>query len=208
MSVVVGVTAYTPRGGDGKSYSLPCEYVDSLLAAGVEPVLLATGDAGAQLEVLDGLVLAGGGDVDPQVYGGSGHETVYMVDRRRDEFELELARTSLSLAMPLLAICRGMQILNVALGGTLLAHIPERYGDAIAHRLPPRKPVPHRVAVAEGSELAEIVGAGNVEVVSWHHQAVDRLGRGVRVVAQATDGVVEAVALLWVAGILTYALFR
>jgi putative glutamine amidotransferase len=195
VSAVVGVTAYTPAGGDGKSYALPCEYVESLLAAGVQPVLLAAGDAGAELGALDGLVLSGGGDVDPEVYGSKGHTAIYMVDRRRDEFELELVRVSLARGMPLLAICRGMQILNVALGGTLVAHLPERYGDSVAHRLPPRKPVAHQVEVAAGSELAGIVGAGTIGVMSWHHQAIDRMGRGLRAVAHAPDGVVEAVAL-------------
>lgn len=195
MAPLVGVTSYTPIDEESKAYSLPHEYVHALQAAGADVVLLPGGDAGACLSRLDGLVLSGGGDIDPEVYGGGSHETTYMVDPVRDRFELELAGLALEREMPLLAICRGMQILNVHLGGDLVAHLPERFGDDVTHRQPPREPTPHAVTVDAGSRLAEVVGAGQVDVISWHHQAVDRLADGLRVVARAADGVPEAVEL-------------
>ncbi len=203
--IVVGITAYTPPGSATNNYSLPREYIDQLRAAGLQPVLLVGGQAQACLARLDGLVLAGGGDLDPAAYGGSPHDSNYFVDRERDGFEIALASECLAGGLPLLAICRGMQILNVALAGTLVPHLPERYGEAVVHRLPPREPVAHQVEVDQGSLLAEIVGAGQMGVMSWHHQAVDRLGAGLLGVAHAADGVVEAVehegAPGWVLGV-------
>ena len=109
-------------------------------------------------------------------------------------FELALARTVLARRdIPLLCICRGMEILNVATGGTLHAHIPDRFGESVIHRLPPHRPARPAVRVEPASRVAEILGATAVEVCSWHHQAVDRLGRDMRAVAAAADGVVEAV---------------
>jgi putative glutamine amidotransferase len=193
MPVVVGVTSYTPPTTERRAYALPCEYVDSVRAAGAEVVLLPHGTPDALLERLDGLILAGGGDIDPACYGGERHDLNYMVDPVRDEFEVGLVRQARQRDMPLLAICRGMQILNVALGGSLVAHVPERWGDAVSHRAPPREPIKHEVEVAPDSRLGGMVGPGRLEVVSWHHQAVDRLGAGLRVVAQSLDGLPEAV---------------
>jgi putative glutamine amidotransferase len=194
MTPLVGLTTYTPPGSEKRTYSIPAEYVDSLRAAGAEVVLLAAGDADACLAPLDGLVLSGGGDIDPSVYGGSTHEKTYLGDRKRDEFEIALLRRALDLAMPVLAICRGMQILNVALGGSLIAHVPEAYGESVIHRMPPREPTPHVVELeACASRLADAAGReGSLDVVSWHHQAVDRLGDGLRITARASDGLVEA----------------
>lgn len=205
MSLLVGVTTYTPAGEDKKGYSLPCEYVDALAAAGADVVLLPPATNVDLLSRLDGLVLAGGGDLDPATYSGSLHETIYMVDPRRDEFELGLLERALRYDMPVFAICRGMQVLNVHLGGTLLAHVPERYGETVLHRLPPREPVAHPVTISPRSRLAGFVGCeATVEVISWHHQAIDVAGEGLRVVARAADGLPEAVetdAGTWVFGV-------
>ena len=202
---LVGVTSYTPTGGDKKSYSLPCEYVDALAAANVDVVLLPPGADPDLLSRLDGLVLSGGGDIDPRTYAGTAHDTMYMIDPRRDEFELALTERALRCDMPLLAICRGMQLLNVYFGGSLVPHLPEVYGETVPHRLPPREPVAHAVAVDESSRLAKMVGSGaGLEVMSWHHQAIDRLGAGLRIVARAQDDVPEAVetdAGEWVLGV-------
>jgi len=205
LSLLVGVTSYTPTGGDKKSYSLPCEYVDALAAASVDVVLLPPGADPDLLARLDGLVLSGGGDIDPRTYAGATHDTMYMIDPRRDEFELALTERALRRDMPLLAICRGMQLLNVYFGGNLVPHLPEVYGETVLHRRPPREPVPHTVAVAEDSRLAGIVGPGSgLEVMSWHHQAVDALGAGLRIVARAEDEGPEAVESdvgTWVLGV-------
>lgn len=193
MKPLVGVSAYTPPGYDDKAYAIPREYVEALDAAGADVVILPGGDATALLTRLDGLVLAGGGDLDAECYGACRHPTSYMVDGERDLFEIVLARDALAGGVPLLAICRGLQIVNVARGGTLVAHLPECYGDQVQHRLPPREPVSHSVCVVADSRLSRIIGEGSLDVMSWHHQAVERLGEGLRVVAHAADGVVEAI---------------
>jgi putative glutamine amidotransferase len=193
MKPLVGITTYTPPSDEKRQYSIPGEYVDAVRAAGIEVLLLAEGDAEACLRPLDGLVLSGGGDLDPETYGGEVHEKTYMVDRERDRFELELAQLVLDKGMPLLGICRGLQILNTALGGSLVPHVPERYGEVIAHRAPPREPIAHDVEVlATPSRLAAAIGSGSAKILSWHHQAVDRLGQGLTVTARAADGLIEA----------------
>jgi putative glutamine amidotransferase len=193
MKPLVGITTYTPPGDENRKYSIPAEYIDSLRDAGMEVLLLAAGDAEACLAPLDGLVLSGGGDIDPSSYDGAPHDATYMVDRERDDFEFELARLVLERSMPLLAICRGLQIVNIAAGGSLVSHVPEHYGEAVIHRAPPRNPIPHSVEVASGdSHLADSIGEGTAEIMSWHHQAVDRLGDGLRVTARASDGLIEA----------------
>jgi putative glutamine amidotransferase len=193
MKPLVGITTYTPPGDEQRKYSIPAEYIDSLRCAGMEVLLLAVGDAAACLEPLDGLVLSGGGDLDPATYGGQSHDKTYMVDRERDDFEFDLARLVLARGMPLLAICRGLQIVNVALGGSLVAHVPDRYGDGVMHRAPPREPIPHDVEVSgTSSRLVSAMGEGSAEIMSWHHQAVDRIGEGLRVTARAPDGLIEA----------------
>ncbi|HYC56430.1 MAG TPA: gamma-glutamyl-gamma-aminobutyrate hydrolase family protein [Candidatus Binatia bacterium] len=190
----IGITTYTPTGSDTALYSLPRDYVDALARAGATPVLMVP-DSSAILERLDGLVLTGGGDIDPSLYGAEWHETNYFVDPIRDQFEIELARAAITAGMPLLAICRGLQIVNVALGGTLVPHLPDRYGEAVAHRAMPRSPVGHCAIVAERSLLASVVGDSRIDVHSWHHQCVDRIGAGLVATAHAEDGVVEALEL-------------
>ena len=192
--VVIGISTYA-RGGDPRAFSLPCGYVDGVRAAGAVPVLLPPGESAPDrlLDLVDGLILAGGGDISPGAYGGEPHESVYAVCDERDAFELTLARAALARRdRPLLSICRGMQVLNVVCGGTLHEHIPDAFGDAVAHRLPPRVPVRHPVTVAADSHLAGVLGATRIEACSWHHQSVDRVGEHLRPVAWAEDGVVEA----------------
>ena len=192
-SPLIGITTYAVNAQG--SIPLPHEYVDSVRRAGGIPVLIPPGEP-QLIDVMlriDGLVLAGGGDVCPSRYGGCGHETIYMIDTQRDESELQLVQMVLETRLPTLAICRGLQVLNVALGGTLHPHLPDVVGDIVPHRLPPRETVPHAVTLQSGSRLAEIMGSDRVECVSWHHQAVDRPGRGCRIVANAPDGVAEAI---------------
>jgi putative glutamine amidotransferase len=192
---IIGVSSYA-RYGSPPEFSLPCGYVDALRAAGATPVILPPGEADPQrlIDLFDGLVLAGGGDISPAAYGGEPHETVYLVCEERDRFEFELARAALARSdRPLLCICRGMQVLNVVCGGTLHTHIPDRFGDQVDHRLPPRVPTRHRVRLADGSRLAKILATTAIEACSWHHQAVDRVGERLRPVAWADDEVIEAV---------------
>jgi putative glutamine amidotransferase len=145
---------------------------------------------------LTGLLLTGGGDIEPGRYGQTPHATVYDVSSERDALELWATREALARRRPVLAICRGLQVLNVALGGTLVQDIPDEVGRTIAHSQPtPRQQATHTVKVDHGSRLADILGAVEVEVNSFHHQAVKDLGTGLRTVATAPDGVVEGLEL-------------
>ncbi len=190
---LIGITTYGPDDVPPK-FSLPAAYIDAVLQVGGRAILLAPAGLTAAdvLELVDGLILAGGGDIDPSSYGGGEHETVYMVSPQRDAFEIELVKRALDRPdMPLLGICRGMQVMNVALGGDLDLHVPDVYGEEVIHRLPPREPTQHPVRVEPGSVLETICGAREFPVSSWHHQSVRRLGSHLRPVAHAADGVIE-----------------
>jgi putative glutamine amidotransferase len=177
-------------------YGLPERYVHALRRAGARPVLLPPPDPDDVADVLapfDAVVLAGGGDVAPWRYGGEEHPSVYGVNPDRDALELALALGVEQLGVPALAVCRGMQVANVAYGGTLLAHIPEVDGLG-AHGSPVGGTASvHDVKVAGGSRLEDVCGPVVRNCVSHHHQGVDRLGQGLVPVAWADDGLVEAV---------------
>ena len=188
---IIGISCYgRGRTPDEDRYSVPVEYVEAVHRAGAHAVLLPPGDPSV-LEGVDGLVLAGGGDIDPSRYGADlRHPTVYGLDAERDQFELGLAREALARKLPMIAICRGMQVVNVALGGDLHQHIgdlPEvgmHRGDGC--------PVTHVVRAEPESLLARVTGGRELHVCSEHHQAVKRLGDGLKIVAHAEDGTVEA----------------
>jgi putative glutamine amidotransferase len=174
------------------------DYLRSVEQAGGLPVVLAPGEAADAAELLDGvdgLLLSGGADVDPALFGEPAHEKLGRVTRARDDFELALTREALARDVPLLAICRGQQVLNVAAGGTLVQDIPAQVGSAIDHDPDaPRASLAHAVHVAEGTRLHAILGGPRVEVNSFHHQSVRDLGRGL--VASAwcePDGIVEGI---------------
>lgn len=193
---IIGLTTYGPR--EGRGYETPAEYVQAIVSAGGQPVLLpgiGAEPVPAWLALLDGVVLIGGGDIDPVRHASPGHETLYNLDAARDETELALAEALLAARLPTLAICRGLQILNTVLGGTLHVHLPDVVGDTVAHRAPPREAIPHDLAIAPESRLAAVLGMQPATAASWHHQAIDRLGQGLRPVAWAPDGVIEAVEL-------------
>ncbi len=192
---VIGITTYGRN--EENQFVLPSEYVDAVRRAGGTPVLLPPGETALDdwLAIVDGIILAGGGDLDPAHYDGGGHETVYMVDSERDVGELALTRQILASNHPTLGICRGTQVINVALGGTLHAHLPDVVGESTSHRLPPREPTSHSIEVVADSQTASVFGRTHFEAASWHHQAIDRVGRGLAVVAHAPDGTIEAVEM-------------
>jgi putative glutamine amidotransferase len=178
------------------AFAVAQTYVAALRRAGARPVLLTAPDPDSPEEVLApfaGLLLAGGGDVDPHRYASDHDERVYGVDGDRDTFELDLVSYALEVGLPTLAICRGAQILNVARGGDLYQHLPEPLGRG-AHGDPTSGVlVTHGVQVAEGSRLAGAVGSSRLGAcTSVHHQGIDRLGEGLAPVGWSDDGLIEA----------------
>jgi len=195
---LIGITTYHRETSGRSRFTLPTAYVDALRASRGLAVLATPGEAEPEelLERLDGLVLSGGGDLDPAGYGAESRAHTYSVSPERDAFETALIRGALARGLPTLAICRGMQILNVALGGDLYVHLPDVVGEAVPHRASQTEASFHSVRLAPGTPLSERLGAQALaEVPSWHHQALCRLGTGLRAVAWAPDGVVEAVEL-------------
>ena len=192
---IIGLTTYPAGATHG--WHTPALYVDAVLRAGGVPMMLSgqcPDCAERWLDVVDGVVLIGGGDINPAEFGSAGHETIYNLSAERDAMELALMRALLTHPKPVLAICRGMQILNTVLGGTLHVHLPDVVGESVLHRAPPRDPIQHSIQVAADSELAKVIGQ-QVHTASWHHQAIDQLGQGLKAVAWAPDGVIEAVEL-------------
>jgi putative glutamine amidotransferase len=198
---LVAVSAYRLPPGrvakwDAGGWAVPDTYVSAAQRAGMRALAVMESQPDAALEVLDhvgGLLLLGGGDLDPATFGAERHAAVYGVDRDRDAVELALVRQALLRQMPVLAICRGIQVLNVALGGTLIQHIPD-LGGTTEHGVPGGGgTVTHDVKVEPGCLLAEITGAEVLATSSHHHQAIDALGDGLHVTARSDDGIVEAV---------------
>ena len=192
---IIGITTYARD--EGNLFKLPATYADAVRQAGGIPVLLPVGETKFPplLSALAGLILSGGGDVDPKRYHGVDHDTVYGVDRQRDEMEIALVKVAIEADVPLLAICRGMQILNVALGGTLHVHLPEVVGETVLHRRAPREFGPHPVAIAPQSRLHDLMGQLEISPMSSHHQALREVAPSLKVAAHAPDGIIEAVEL-------------
>jgi putative glutamine amidotransferase len=194
---LIGITTYHRDRRGRHRFHLPTAYVDAVRAAGGAPLLLPPGEPepGRLLEAVQGVVFAGGGDVHPARFDADPHPTTYALCEERDAFEFSLMEAALARGLPTLAICRGAQVLNVLLGGDLIGHLPEEVGESVVHRISGESHARHAVRLEPASRLASIYGSERLEVASWHHQAVGRLGRGLRPVAWAEDGVVEAVEL-------------
>lgn len=195
MSAIVAITASTSIVDGRPRVRLNEAYIRALTGAGLVPLIvppLPEVDADAVLGAVTGLVLSGGEDVDPAEYGAKASPQTYPPHKRRDRCELALARRARELRLPTLAICRGMQLVNVAFGGTLVQDIPTETESTLAHDLPDRRTHRvHDIAVDEGSALARALGASRLAVNSSHHQAVDRPAPGLTVVARSKDGVAE-----------------
>ncbi|MBI1877519.1 MAG: gamma-glutamyl-gamma-aminobutyrate hydrolase family protein [Chloroflexi bacterium] len=192
---LIGITTY--HRNENNAFTLPAEYVDSVRRADGIPILIPPGEKqlDEMLSHLDGLILSGGGDVDPALYGGEPHQAVYNVSPERDNSEATIVSKLVDSGLPMLCICRGLQMLNVALGGTLIGHLPEVVGEEVPHRAPPRNSVMHPVQIQPDSKLAEIMQGDWVETASWHHQAPDQVAPALKVVATAPDGVLEALEM-------------
>jgi len=176
------------------------DYVASVEQAGGRARVLEVSDSPRKIvDEIDGLLLTGGGDIDPVLYGDERHPTVEDAEPGRDEFEIDLARRAMGSDLPLLAICRGAQVLNVAAGGTLVQDIPSAIASTLAHSIvEPKSAEAHAVHVTPGSRLEKALGisvdrAHTCRVNSRHHQSVGRVGSGLISSATAPDGVIEAI---------------
>ena len=193
---VIGITTYLTRATWGwwdlDAALVPADYVRGVERAGGAPLLVPPGaDADATLDVVSGLVFSGGSDLDPELYDADAHPETGGVVRERDDFELSLMQAALARDLPILAICRGSQVLNVALGGDLEQHVPDRV-HANTHKQVNGVFAEHDVSVEEGTRLASLLGDRH-DVKSHHHQGFGKLGEGLREAARASDGTLEAV---------------
>ena len=192
----VAVTASIRPEGDTRRVRLTAAYVTALENAGLVPLIVPPLSneraAAAVLDSVAGLVLTGGEDVDPARYGEERHEKVRSVNAARDATEAALVEEAKARGMPVLAICRGIQILNVALGGTLVQDIASQCKTDISHdEEGPRDSRSHEIAVDPGSLIATAIGTEHLTVNSFHHQSVKRVAEGMRVTARSPDGIVE-----------------
>jgi putative glutamine amidotransferase len=200
IGMPIGST-YGPEPGATRAYSLSSSYPAALAAAGAAPVAIPPDLPEAALrsifERLDGLCLIGGGDVDPAHFREQPHQELGQIDAARDRAELTLVRWALADDLPVLGICRGVQLLNVAAGGSLYQDIPSQLPDAARHNFhgtgTARKRPTHRVRLDGDSLLAKGLGATQWMTNSFHHQAVKETGDGFRVIGRSDDGVVEAI---------------
>jgi putative glutamine amidotransferase len=194
---LIGITSYDEPVAWGAwnvaAVLVPTAYVRAVERAGGRPLVVPPADDGVAetLAVLDGLVFSGGGDVDPDAYGAEAHDETRGVNSKRDEAELALLSAALEQELPLLAVCRGSQVLNVALGGDLVQHLPELVGHD-RHLHTPGEFADHDVRVDPASGVGAILGE-RAPVKSHHHQAFGRLGGNLREAAWAEDGTVEAI---------------
>ena len=200
---LIGITA----GHSKNKFGLPIihllrTYVDATIAAGGVPVIIPSELSATDWKILytklDGVIFSGGADMDPKTFNGEEHPTVSNVDHERDALEIAIAKQVVDDEKPFLAICRGFQVLNVALGGTLYTHICDQFGNEIQHdsnRELSRDYLAHEVKVDEDTRLAEILGEPILKVNSWHHQGVKEIAPILEVTAHSPDGLVEGMEI-------------
>jgi putative glutamine amidotransferase len=199
MNPIIGITSRQPviktSGGDLEAHVVNKVYTDAVIRNGGTPITLppvAPSEATRIIDRIDGLVLSGGGDIDPASYGGKLHDDMYAIDPRRDEFEFALVREAQRRKLPVLAICRGLQVLNVALGGSLIEDIPSEIGSTDHSIRGPEVVNCHQtVTIEPGSLVASAIGEAEVCVNSIHHQAVRKVAPGFRAAGWTSDGVIE-----------------
>lgn len=200
--IVIPIPVQDP---EKRRFTLNKNYVRSLIECGATPILLTTSLDVATWRTLyeeaDGVMLTGGGDVEPALFGEAKHEKTDDIDLERDDIEIALARWAVADDKPTFAICRGIQVMNVALGGTLVQDIPSQWRVGTPEKLEhrghaigaTRDQVLHEVCIEPGNCIAGVFGAGNVGVNSFHHQAIKVLGDGLIVTSRAPDGIIESV---------------
>jgi len=189
-----------------QTYGLNQSYIDAIVRAGGNPIIVVRPDEDAQnklLQFVDGIFLAGGHDVDPKEYGEERKAYTCDIDQDRDHVELALVRRAQERNIPIFGVCRGLQVMNIALGGSLYQDVFMEMPGAITHdlhtdttgKLLPRSMLGHEIVLEEDSRLAAIVGMEKFEVNSLHHQGIKKLGTGLSVAGTAPDGLVEAIEM-------------
>ena len=197
MRPVIGITTYVTDARFGvweaESALVPAAYVQAIEGAGGRPLLVPPSENGVEetLDVVHGLIFSGGSDLDPGTYGHEPHPETKGIAPERDRAELALLQAALARDLPVLAVCRGSQVMNVALGGDLVQHLPEVVGDE-KHRHTPGEFSDHDVDLEPGTRLASLLG-DRAPVKSHHHQGFGRLGEGLQEAARAEDGTLEAI---------------
>jgi putative glutamine amidotransferase len=202
MQPVIGITTFEGTNPDGLPTSLLLQaYIHAIMQAGGVPVMIPSMLAEQGWDVLygrlDGILFSGGGDIAPEYYHGENHQRVAGIDPLRDTIEFNLLRAVVDDGKPFLGICRGIQTVNVGLGGTLYEHLGEQFRGEIDHTYPStmRTTLVHEVKIEEGTRIAEAVGEPVLKVNSLHHQGIRDVAPGLRVTGYAPDGLVEAVEL-------------
>jgi putative glutamine amidotransferase len=191
---IIGITTYGVN--NQHRYDLPYGYVFATRKAGGVPLLIPPGDDPKDyLHLLDGVILTGGGDIHPKYYDGVNHKAIYNTNEERDLSEFNFVKALLKTDTPILAICRGLQVVNVIEGGTVHEHIPVHYGEKVLHRSSERKQVVHKVDIQPKSLLASIVKDKTIKCASMHHQSIKHLAPNLVVTASTTDGVIEAIEM-------------
>lgn len=203
MAPIIGITtshisnsAATPILGVSESYLKAVESAGGLPV--MIPLILSDSELDELLPRLDGVLLPGGGDIDPSLFNGRPHSEVYGIDADRDRVEIHLVRRAAELDKPFFGICRGIQVINVALGGSLYTHIADQHPGAQRHDYYPNFPrehLAHSVQVLAGSRLSSILGGTQTDTNSLHHQGIDQTAPNLTQVAWAPDGMIEAVEL-------------
>lgn len=203
---LIGCTTYRKITGQTPPidiFGLMPAYLDAIVAAGGVPVMIPLGlsddDLRVVIQQMDGILLPGGGDIEPSVYQGTGHPTVGGIDEDRDRVEITVARTAVAQQKPLLAICRGVQVLNVALGGSLWEDVEQMMPQAMHHEYVnshPRNHLAHTVIIEPDSLLARQLGTTETAVNSLHHQGIRRLANQLRATAVAPDNLIEGVEVV------------
>jgi putative glutamine amidotransferase len=200
MTPVIGISAYSEQARWGAWHLpatlLPQNYADKVAAAGGAPVLLPpVSGIEAAVSGLDALIISGGPDIDPARYGEQAGPQTTVIRPARDAAEVALLGAALGSGVPVLGICRGLQVMNVALGGTLIQHLPDAVGHA-GHSPTPGTMAEHKVTIGAGpSRLATTLGAGTISVPTHHHQGIARLADKLTATAWAEDGTIEAIEL-------------
>lgn len=202
MKPLIGITTNQSTNAHGQpTLMLMQSYVNAVMQAGGVPVLIPSliADDGwdAAYSRLDGILFSGGGDISLDFFSGDPHPRIDNVDLQRDSVELKFIQAAVSDGKPFLGICRGCQMVNVALGGTLYTHIPDQFPNALDHDYPGnrRTVLVHEVKIEEGTRIAEIYGEPIIKVNSLHHQGLKDIAPVLRVAGHSPDGLVEAIEL-------------